>query len=85
MSPTSKGSLPCGAVPTRFVIEEPECADRLLRSMNVTNVHILQESDFYQVLSNGIRDYLEEAKNNSSWHVNSKALFEEPLNETLIR
>jgi hypothetical protein len=34
-------SLPCGAIPTRFVMEEPECADRLLRSMNVTNVHIL--------------------------------------------
>ena len=33
--------LPCGAVPTRFVIEEPECDDKLLRSMNVTNVRIL--------------------------------------------
>ena len=34
-------SLPCQAVPIQFVIEEPECADKLLRSMNVTNVHIL--------------------------------------------
>ena len=34
-------SLPCQAVPIRFVIEEPECANKLLRSMNVTNVHIL--------------------------------------------
>jgi len=33
-------SLPCQAVPTRFVIEEPECANKLLRSMNVTNVRI---------------------------------------------
>ena len=33
--------LPCRAVPTRFVMEEPECANKLLRSMNVTNVHIL--------------------------------------------
>ncbi len=33
-------SLPCQAVPTRFVIEEPECAIKLLRVMNVTNVHI---------------------------------------------
>jgi len=33
--------LPCGAVPTRFVMEEPECADKLLRFMNVTNVHVL--------------------------------------------
>ncbi|MHC4748812.1 MAG: hypothetical protein ACYTFW_02960 [Planctomycetota bacterium] len=34
-------SLPCQGVPTKFVIEEPECADKLLRSMNVTNVRIL--------------------------------------------
>ena len=34
-------SLPCQAVPTRFVIEEPDCANKLLRSMNVTNVRIL--------------------------------------------
>lgn len=35
-----RGSLPCQAVPTRFVMEEPECANKLLKSMNVTNVHI---------------------------------------------
>jgi hypothetical protein len=40
--PVSKRSpLPCGAIPTRFVMEEPECADKLLRSMNVTNVRVL--------------------------------------------
>jgi len=33
--------LPCRAVPTRFVMEEPECANKLLRSMNITNVRIL--------------------------------------------
>ena len=33
--------LPCRAVPTRFVMEEPECANKLLRSMNITNVHII--------------------------------------------
>ena len=39
--------LPCKAVPTRFVIEEPDCANKLLKSMNVTNVRILstEESD----------------------------------------
>ena len=37
---TSTPSLPCAAVPTRFVTEHPECADKLLRSMNVTNVQI---------------------------------------------
>ena len=36
----SRGSLPCQAITTRFVMEEPECANKLLRSMNVTNVHI---------------------------------------------
>ena len=39
--------LPCGAVPTRFVIEEPECANKLLKSMNITNVHILPTGAFY--------------------------------------
>jgi len=34
-------ALPCGAIPTRFVLEEPECADKLLKSMNVTNVRVL--------------------------------------------
>jgi len=37
----SRESLPCQAIPTRFVMEEPECANKLLRSMNVTNVRIL--------------------------------------------
>ena len=32
--------LPCAAVPTQFVMEHTECADHLLRSMNVTNVRI---------------------------------------------
>jgi hypothetical protein len=34
-------SLPCKAVPIRFVMDEPECADKLLRSMNVSNVRVL--------------------------------------------
>ena len=33
-------SLPCAAIPTRFVMEHPDCADKLLRSMNVTNVRV---------------------------------------------
>jgi hypothetical protein len=33
-------SLPCEAIPVRFVLEEPECADKLLQAMNVTNVRI---------------------------------------------
>ena len=33
--------LPCGALPLRLIHEDPECANTLLRIMNVTNVHIL--------------------------------------------
>ena len=43
-SSQKRGPLPCGAIPTRFVIEEPECADKLLRSMNVTNVHVIRRT-----------------------------------------
>ena len=37
----SRESLTCGAIPMRFVMEEPECAHKLLRSMNITNVRVL--------------------------------------------
>ena len=32
--------LPCQAIPIRYVMEYPECADKLLQAMNVTNVRI---------------------------------------------
>jgi len=35
-----RSSLPCAAIPTRYVMEYPECADKLLQAMNVTNVRI---------------------------------------------
>jgi hypothetical protein len=34
-------SLPCAAIPTRFVLEEPGCAQRLLEFMNVSKVRIV--------------------------------------------
>jgi hypothetical protein len=37
-SPTSPY---CQAVPTRLILEDPQCADKLLRAMNVTKVRIL--------------------------------------------
>lgn len=40
-------SLPCQALPVRFVIDEPECTDKLLRSMNVSNVQILTHGVSY--------------------------------------
>ena len=36
----ARSSLPCAAIPTRYVMEYPDCADKLLRVMNVTNVRI---------------------------------------------
>jgi len=33
--------LPCAALPTRFVLDEPECAQRLLEAMNVDNVRVI--------------------------------------------
>jgi hypothetical protein len=34
-------SLPCQAIPLRYVEDEPVCADKLLHAMNITNSHIL--------------------------------------------
>ena len=34
-------ALPCEAIPTQFAMNEPECANKLLRAMNVTNVRFL--------------------------------------------
>ena len=36
----TKPSLPCAAIPTGFVMEYPDCADKLLKSMNVTKLQI---------------------------------------------
>ncbi|MBN2447741.1 MAG: hypothetical protein JXO22_13490 [Phycisphaerae bacterium] len=40
---TRVGGLPCAALPTRFVLGEPECAQKLLEAMNVTNVQVLSK------------------------------------------
>ena len=39
-----KGTLPCAALPTRFVLESPECAQKLLDAMNVSNVRVVSRS-----------------------------------------
>jgi hypothetical protein len=36
----SARDLPCAALPTRFVLESPECAQKLLEAMNVTNLRV---------------------------------------------
>ena len=39
-APAFRSRLPCAAIPTRLVLDHPECAQRLLEAMNVTNVRI---------------------------------------------
>ena len=34
----------CQAIPTRLILEDPQCADKLLRVMNVTNVRVLPKN-----------------------------------------
>jgi len=38
--------LPCKAIPVQFVIEEPDCANKLLESMNIHNFYIMPAEDF---------------------------------------
>jgi len=40
-STRSKASKPCLAIPTRFILEYPECAEKLVRAANVSNVRIV--------------------------------------------
>lgn len=35
-----KDALPCAALPTRFVLYEPVCAQKLLDAMNVSEVRV---------------------------------------------
>ena len=39
--PTMKKSLPCESVPLNWAVDNYECANTLLRAMNVTNVKFL--------------------------------------------
>ena len=44
-------SLPCEAIPIKFVMEEPRCANKLLKAMNVTNVDILSHGALDSLLN----------------------------------
>lgn len=32
---------PCLAIPTRFILEEPQCAEKLVRAANVSGVRVI--------------------------------------------
>ena len=39
-APRSQAAFPCPAIPTRLILEDPVCAQKLLDVMNVSNVRI---------------------------------------------
>ena len=51
-APALRHSLPCAAIPVRLVMEDPVCADKLVRSMNITNVRILPRRGGHRSLNN---------------------------------
>ena len=49
--PQKRKSLPCEAIPIKFAMEEPQCANKLLRAMNITNVNFLPDVALNQLLN----------------------------------
>ena len=45
-TPQVRRTLACEALPIRFITTDPECADRLLLAMNVSNVRIIAPQAF---------------------------------------
>ncbi len=37
----ARASKPCLAIPTRFILEYPECAEKLVHAANLSNVRIV--------------------------------------------
>ena len=37
----SGNDRPCLAIPTRFILEEPQCAEKLVRAANVSGVRVV--------------------------------------------
>lgn len=42
--------LPCAAIPTRFVMQEPVCAQKLIEAMNLTNVRVLANASRLRIV-----------------------------------
>jgi hypothetical protein len=52
----------CLAIPTRFILKHPECAQRLVEASNVTNVRILSKGSLSDLIDNRSRGWLKEAR-----------------------
>ena len=51
--PQRARGLPCEAIPIRFALDEPDCANKLLRAMNETNVNFLPRRSIESRPENG--------------------------------
>jgi len=48
----ARRTLPCQAIPVRFAMDNPECANKLLASMNVTNVRFWPQDNIPGMIDN---------------------------------
>ena len=62
---TGRTDLPCPAIPTKLILEDPECADKLVRAMNVTNVRILPRGSQVPQIDEEITERLANMSNRS--------------------
>ena len=51
LCPAKSKSLPCEAMPIKFALDNPDCANKLLRAMNVTNVNFFPRKPSNQLLN----------------------------------
>ena len=40
-----RNDRPCLAIPTKFILEEPECAEKLVRAANVSGVRVIASGE----------------------------------------
>ena len=40
-----RNEKPCLAIPTKFILQEPECAEKLIQAANVSNVRVISVVD----------------------------------------
>lgn len=75
-APSRRSDLPCAAIPTRLILEDPACAQKLLTVMNVTNFRILtnasQPPDLDPAMKKQLAELRAPPRGNSS-HQNSSS------------